>query len=101
MMKLSVEKLHITSLQKAYGALKDSTAVGLVGLAKANSEFKFEKHMYVQVEMKMLIIVIHRMLREAWYCSAWDRTDALFLEERHKCYHVLKYDIEAECLVRA
>ncbi|CAN7023347.1 unnamed protein product [Brassica rapa subsp. trilocularis] len=40
MMKLSVEKLHITSLQKAYGALKDSTAVGLVGLAKANSEFK-------------------------------------------------------------
>ncbi|CAF2057503.1 unnamed protein product [Brassica oleracea var. botrytis] len=40
MMKLSVEKLHITSLQKAYGALEDSTTVGLVGLAKANSEFK-------------------------------------------------------------
>ncbi|WZZ24931.1 hypothetical protein YC2023_008332 [Brassica napus] len=40
MMKLSVEKLHITSLQKAYGALEDSTTVGLVGLTKANSEFK-------------------------------------------------------------
>ncbi|CAF2111927.1 unnamed protein product [Brassica napus] len=40
MMKLSVEKLHITCLQKVYGALEDSIAVGLVGLTKANSEFK-------------------------------------------------------------
>ncbi|CAF2087399.1 unnamed protein product [Brassica napus] len=101
MMKLSVEKLHITSLQKAYGALRPTVNSSIFNLLPKNVMFAFEKHMYVQVEMKVLIIVIHRMLREAWYCSAWDRTDALFLEERHKCYHVLKYDIEAECLVRA
>ncbi|KAH0865073.1 LOW QUALITY PROTEIN: hypothetical protein HID58_082284, partial [Brassica napus] len=33
MMKLSVEKLHITCLQKVYGALEDSIAVGLPGIA--------------------------------------------------------------------
>ena len=47
------------------------------------------------------LLIYHIFSDAAWYCSAWDRTDALFLEERHKCYHVLKYDIEAECLVRA
>lgn len=35
---------------------------------------------------------------EAWDCSAWIRTYALFLEERLECYRVLKYDIEAERL---
>ncbi|CAN6893304.1 unnamed protein product [Brassica oleracea] len=34
-------------------------------------------------------------------CSAWGRTYVLFLEKRHECYHVLKYDIEAEPLARA
>ncbi|KAH0882426.1 hypothetical protein HID58_058522 [Brassica napus] len=86
MMKLSVEKLHITSLQKAYGALEDSSTVGLVGLAKANSEFKADGVYNIHALSKrlsktrtwVLIIVIHRTLREAWYSSAWDRTYALF-----------------------
>ncbi|XP_059655374.1 putative clathrin assembly protein At2g01600 [Cornus florida] len=36
----------------------------------------------------------------AWDCSAWVRTYALFLEERLECFRVLKYDIEAERLLR-
>ncbi|KAK6122394.1 hypothetical protein DH2020_043836 [Rehmannia glutinosa] len=46
------------------------------------------------------LIVIHRTLREAWDCSAWVRTYALFLEERLECFRILKYDIEAERLPR-
>ncbi|KAJ4747998.1 ENTH/ANTH/VHS superfamily protein [Rhynchospora pubera] len=162
--------------RKAYGALKDST---MVGLAKVNSEFKDldiaivkatnhvesppkERHVrkiflattasrpradiayciYAlsrrlsktrnwTVALKSLI-VFHRLLREgdpsfkdellsysrrgnilqianfkddssalAWDCSAWVRTYALFLEERLECYRVLKYDIEAERLIRS
>ncbi|KAJ0968695.1 hypothetical protein J5N97_021572 [Dioscorea zingiberensis] len=161
--------------RKAYGALKDSTKVGL---AKVNSEFKDldiaivkatnhvesppkERHVrkifaatsivrpradvayciYAlsrrlaktrnwTVALKTLV-VIHRILREgdptfreeflnyshrghvlqisnfkddssplAWDCSAWVRTYALFLEERLECFRVLKYDIEAERLVK-
>ncbi|MQL79676.1 hypothetical protein Taro_012110 [Colocasia esculenta] len=161
--------------RKAYGALKDSTKVGL---AKINSEFKDldvaivkatnhvecppkERHVRKifaatsavrpradvaycihalarrlaktrnwTVALKTLI-VIHRTLREgdptfreellnyshrghilqisnfkddssplAWDCSAWVRTYALFLEERLECFRVLKYDIEAERLVK-
>ncbi|CAL9757400.1 unnamed protein product [Musa acuminata subsp. burmannicoides] len=157
--------------RKAYGALKDST---MVGLAKVNSEFKEldvaivkatnhvecppkERHVrriFVAtaatrpradvtyciyalgrrlsktrnwtVAVKTLI-VIHRTLREgdptfreellscshrgsilqisnfkddlgslAWDCSAWVRTYALYLEERLKCFRILKYDIETE-----
>ncbi|CAL9167864.1 unnamed protein product [Musa hybrid cultivar] len=37
----------------------------------------------------------------AWDCSAWVRTYALFLEERLECFRILKYDVEAERLVRA
>lgn len=37
----------------------------------------------------------------AWDCSAWVRTYALFLEERLECFRVLKYDIEAERLVKS
>ncbi|KAG0465838.1 hypothetical protein HPP92_020002 [Vanilla planifolia] len=37
---------------------------------------------------------------KAWDCSAWVRTYALFLEERLECFRVLKYDIEAERLMR-
>ncbi|TVT99438.1 hypothetical protein EJB05_55189 [Eragrostis curvula] len=108
------------SWRKAYGALKDSTKVGL---AKVNSDFK--------VALKTLIVV-HRLLREgdptfkeeflaysyrgnilhlanfkddssplAWDCSAWVRTYALFLEERLECFRVLKYDIETERLVKS
>ncbi|KAG0464364.1 hypothetical protein HPP92_020000 [Vanilla planifolia] len=163
------------SWRKAYGALKDSTKVGL---AKVNSEFKEldiaivkatnheecpPKERHVRkifaatsvvrpradvaycifalakrlaktrnwvVALKTLI-VIHRTLREgdptfreellnysqrgnilhisnfkddssplAWDCSAWVRTYALFLEERLECFRVLKYDIEAERLMR-
>ncbi|XP_042383043.1 putative clathrin assembly protein At2g01600 [Zingiber officinale] len=36
----------------------------------------------------------------AWDCSAWVRAYALFLEERLECFKVLKYDVEAERLVR-
>ncbi|CAA6662349.1 unnamed protein product [Spirodela intermedia] len=164
------------SWRKAYGAIKDSTKVGL---AKINSEFKDldvavvkatnhvecppkERHLrkiFVAtsavrpradvaycihalarrlaktrswtVALKTLI-VIHRTLREgnptfreellnysqrghilqisnfkddssplAWDCSAWVRTYALFLEERLECFRVLKYDIEAERLVKS
>ncbi|CAO2828514.1 unnamed protein product [Amaranthus hypochondriacus] len=36
----------------------------------------------------------------AWDSSAWVRTYALFLEERLECFRVLKYDIEAERLLK-
>ncbi|KAK7411984.1 hypothetical protein VNO78_03429 [Psophocarpus tetragonolobus] len=164
------------SFRKAYGALKDSTKVGL---AKVNSEYKEldiaivkatnhveyppkERHVrkifYATsahqpradvaycihklskrlsktrswiVAIKTLI-VIHRTLREgdptfreeilnysrrghilqisnfkddsspqAWDCSAWVRTYALFLEERLECFRVLKYDIESERLTKS
>ncbi|KAG2398575.1 putative clathrin assembly protein [Vigna angularis] len=129
------------SFRKAYGALKDSTKVGL---AKVNSEYKEldiaivkatnhveyppkERHVAIKA-----LIVIHRTLREgdptfreeilnysrrghilqisnfkddsspqAWDCSAWVRTYALFLEERLECFRVLKYDIESERLTKA
>ncbi|PKA50853.1 Putative clathrin assembly protein [Apostasia shenzhenica] len=161
--------------RKAYGALKDSTKVGL---AKVNSEFKEldiaivkatnheecppkERHVKkifaatsvvrpradvaycIYALSKRLsktrnwvvalktLIVFHRTLREgdptvreellnyaqkghilqisnfkddssplAWDCSAWVRTYALFLEERLECFRILKYDIEAERLMR-
>ncbi|KAJ8498084.1 hypothetical protein OPV22_008636 [Ensete ventricosum] len=162
--------------RKAYGALKDSTKVGL---AKVNSEFKDldiaivkatnheecppkERHVRTifaatsvvrpradvayciyalgrrlskthnwMVALKTLI-VIHRTLREgdptfreelliysrrgnvlqisnfkddsgplAWDCSAWVRTYALYLEERLLCFRILKYDIEAERLMKS
>ena len=37
---------------------------------------------------------------EAWDCSAWVRTYALYLEERLECYRILKYDIESEHLTK-
>ena len=37
----------------------------------------------------------------AWDCSAWVRTYALFLEERLECFRILRYDIEAERIVRS
>lgn len=161
--------------RRAYGALKDSTRVGL---AKVSSEFKEldiaivkatnheecppkERHVRkiftatsvarpradiaycIYALAKRLaktrnwvvavktLIVIHRLLREgdptfkeellnysqkgqilqisnfkddsspfAWDCSAWVRTYALFLEERLECFRVLKYDIEAERLMK-
>ncbi|XP_022731002.1 putative clathrin assembly protein At5g57200 [Durio zibethinus] len=163
------------SFRQAYGALKDSTKVGL---AKVNSDFKDldiaivkatnhvecppkERHVRkifsatsvvrpradvaycIHALAKRLsktrswivaikiLIVIHRTLREgdptfreellnyshrghvlqisnfkddssplAWDCSAWVRTYALFLEERLECFRVLKYDIEAERLIK-
>ncbi|KAG2407564.1 putative clathrin assembly protein [Vigna angularis] len=126
------------TLRKAYGALKDSTKVGLakvhseykdldVAIVKATSHVEYppkERHVAVKT-----LIVIHRILREgdptfkedlinyarrgrflqisnfkddsspqAWDCSAWVRTYALFLEERLECFRILKYDIEAERL---
>ncbi|ERN12470.1 putative clathrin assembly protein At5g57200 [Amborella trichopoda] len=166
----------LQSWRKAYGALKDSTKVGL---AKVNSEYKDldiaivkatnhvecpakERHVRKifaatsivrpradvaycihalarrlakthnwTVALKTLI-VIHRTLREgdptfreellnyshrghilqlsnfkddssplAWDCSAWVRTYALFLEERLECFRVLKYDTEAERLMKS
>ncbi|CAN6896881.1 unnamed protein product [Brassica oleracea] len=55
----------------------------------------------VNMHLSHHLLIYHIFSDAAWYCSAWDRTYAFFLEERHKCYHVLKYDIEAERLVRA
>ncbi|KAJ1260241.1 hypothetical protein BS78_10G216700 [Paspalum vaginatum] len=161
--------------RKAYGALKDSTKVGL---ANFNSEYKDldiaivkatnhvecppkERHLRSIlfatsahrpradvaysictlarrlsktkswiVALKTLI-VIHRLLREgdssfkedfltysyrgtilqipqfkddssplAWDCSAWVRTYALYLDERVECFKVLKYDVEADRLLK-
>ncbi|WVZ79091.1 hypothetical protein U9M48_026715 [Paspalum notatum var. saurae] len=161
--------------RKAYGALKDSTKVGL---ANFNSEYKDldiaivkatnhvecppkERHLRSIlfatsahrpradvaysictlarrlsktkswiVALKTLI-VIHRLLREgdstfkedfltysyrgtilqipqfkddssplAWDCSAWVRTYALYLDERVECFRVLKYDVEADRLLK-
>ncbi|CAN6177249.1 unnamed protein product [Urochloa humidicola] len=161
--------------RKAYGALKDSTKVGL---ANFNSEYKEldiaivkatnhvecppkERHLrrilYATsahrpradvaysictlarrltktkswiVALKTLIVV-HRLLREgdgtfkedfltysyrgnilqipqfkddssplAWDCSAWVRTYALYLDERVECFRVLKYDVEADRLLK-
>ncbi|KAK3134280.1 hypothetical protein QOZ80_6AG0547210 [Eleusine coracana subsp. coracana] len=161
--------------RKAYGALKDSTKVGL---ANFNSEYKDldiaivkatnhvecppkERHLrrilfatsasrpradvaysictlarrlsktknWI-VALKTLI-VIHRLLREgdvtfkedflsysyrgtilqipqfkddssplAWDCSSWVRTYALYLDERVECFRVLKYDVEADRLLK-
>uniref|UniRef100_A0ACD5ZCN2 Uncharacterized protein n=1 Tax=Avena sativa TaxID=4498 RepID=A0ACD5ZCN2_AVESA len=161
--------------RKAYGALKDSTKVGL---ANFNSEYKDldiaivkatnhvecpPKERYLRrilfattvnrpradvaysicslarrlsktknwiVALKTLI-VIHRLLREgdgtfkddflsysyrgnilqiphfkddssplAWDCSAWVRLYAQYLDERVECFRVLKYDVEADRLLK-
>lgn len=161
--------------RKAYGALKDSTKVGL---ANFNSEYKDldiaivkatnhvecpPKERYLRkilfatsanrprsdvgysictlarrlsktknwiVALKTLI-VIHRLLREgdgtfkedflnysyrgtilqipqfkddssplAWDCSVWVRTYASYLDERVECFRILKYDVEADRLVK-
>jgi len=36
----------------------------------------------------------------AWDCSAWVRTYALYLDERVECFRVLKYDVEADRLLK-
>ncbi|KAE8785388.1 putative clathrin assembly protein [Hordeum vulgare] len=161
--------------RKAYGALKDSTKVGL---ANFNSEYKdldiaivkatnhvecppkerhFRRIMFSTsvnrpradvaysictlarrlsktknwiVALKTLI-VIHRLLREgdgtfkddflsysyrgnilqlpnfrddssplAWDCSAWVRLYAFYLHERVECFRILKYDVEADRLMK-
>ncbi|KAK7273879.1 hypothetical protein RIF29_14943 [Crotalaria pallida] len=165
----------LPSWRKAYGALKDSTKVGLahvnsdyadldVAIVKATNHVECppkERHLRKilfatsatraradvaycihslsrrlaktrnwTVALKTLI-VIHRLLREgdptfreellnfslrgrilqlsnfkddsspiAWDCSAWVRTYALFLEERLECFRILKYDIEAERVLK-
>ncbi|CAL0330331.1 unnamed protein product [Lupinus luteus] len=38
---------------------------------------------------------------EAWVCSAWVRSYALFLEERLECFKTLGYDIETERLTKS
>ncbi|KAI4344461.1 hypothetical protein L6164_011686 [Bauhinia variegata] len=38
---------------------------------------------------------------QAWDCSAWVRTYALFLEERLECFRALRYDIESDRQTRA
>ncbi|KAL5223751.1 hypothetical protein ABZP36_010390 [Zizania latifolia] len=161
--------------RKAYGALKDSTKVGLanlnseckdldIAIVKATNHVECPpKERYLRrilfatsanrprsdvgysictlarrlsktknwiVALKTLI-VIHRLLREgdgtfkqdflnysyrgtilqipqfkddssplAWECSAWVRTYALYLDERVECFRVLKYDVEADRLVK-
>lgn len=53
---------------------------------------------YVNETLLKIHFLDHLHGVEAWDCSAWIRTYALFLEERLECYRVLKYDIEAERL---
>ncbi|RXH78602.1 hypothetical protein DVH24_002120 [Malus domestica] len=94
------------SFRKAYGALKDSTKVGLI---KVNSEFKDLDIATVKATSHVECPPKERHIRipsytnfylAAWDCSAWVRTYALFLEERLECFKVLKYDIEAERLTK-
>ena len=40
------------------------------------------------------------LLPPAWDCSAWVRTYALYLDERVECFRVLKYDVEADRLLK-
>nr|GLL44311.1 putative clathrin assembly protein At4g25940 [Ipomoea trifida] len=93
------------SFRKAYGALKDSTQVGL---AKVNSEFK--------VAIKALIVV-HRTLREGdptfkeellnfaqrghIFSLSNFKDDSGPGEERLECFRTLRYDIEAERMSKA
>ncbi|KAK4396701.1 putative clathrin assembly protein [Sesamum angolense] len=110
------------SFRKAYGALKDSTKVGLANL---NSEFKDldiaivkatnhdECPRRIDIDNCSSICkpsqgrccLLHsctfaKISKDAqldpWDCSAWIRTYALFLEERLECFRTLNYDIEAE-----
>ncbi|KAG4956815.1 hypothetical protein JHK82_042534 [Glycine max] len=85
------------SFRKAYGALKDSTKVGL---AKVNSEYKELDIAIVKATNHVEYPPKERHVR-TWDCSAWVRTYALFLEERLECFRVLKYDIESERLTKA
>ncbi|CAE6125965.1 unnamed protein product [Arabidopsis arenosa] len=90
----------LQSWRKAYGALKDSTKVGLV---RVNSE-------YADLDVAIVISEVSDSLSrefldlislQPWDCSAWVRTYALFLEERLECFRVLKYDTEAERLPKS
>jgi hypothetical protein len=36
----------------------------------------------------------------AWDCSVWVRTYASYLDERVECFRILKYDVEADRLVK-
>nr|CAB3445794.1 unnamed protein product [Digitaria exilis] len=85
------------SWRKAYGALKDSTKVGL---AKVNSGFKELDIAIVKATNHVECPPKERHVR-TWDCSAWVRTYALFLEERLECFRVLNYDIETERLMRS
>ncbi|KAK0571314.1 hypothetical protein LWI29_014018 [Acer saccharum] len=85
------------SFRKAYGALKDSTKVGL---AKVNSEFKELDIAIVKATNHVECPPKERHVR-TWDCSAWARTYALFLEERLECFRILKYDIESERLTKS
>lgn len=40
------------------------------------------------------------LLFPAWDCSAWVRTYALYLDERVECFRILKYDVEADRLLK-
>ncbi|KAH0896540.1 hypothetical protein HID58_046108 [Brassica napus] len=70
-----------TSLRKAYGALKDSTTVGL---AKVNSEFK---------DLDIAIVKATNHVESP--------PKERHVRKRLECYRVLKYDIEAERLPKA
>ncbi|THG09650.1 hypothetical protein TEA_014594 [Camellia sinensis var. sinensis] len=85
-----------TSFRKAYGALKDTT---MVGLAKVNSEYKDLDIAIVKATNHVEGPPKERHVR-TWDCSAWVRTYALFLEERLECFRILKYDIESERLTK-
>lgn len=55
----------------------------------------------IYADEKVLLNIYLKLFHcEAWDCSAWARTYALFLEERLECYRILKYDIESERLTK-
>ncbi|KAM0917476.1 hypothetical protein ACQ4PT_009487 [Festuca glaucescens] len=82
--------------RKAYGALKDSTKVGL---ANFNSEYKDLDIAIVKATNHVECPPKERHLR-TWDCSAWVRLYAQYLDERVECFRVLKYDVEADRLLK-
>jgi hypothetical protein len=44
--------------------------------------------------------MLSTLLKSAWDCSVWVRTYASYLDERVECFRILKYDVEADRLVK-
>lgn len=74
----------------------------LRGLCIWNSPFSFSQfHSIWGIEVSLSSSYGAILLPAAWECTAWVRTYALFLEERLECLRILKFDVEAERLVKS